>query len=117
MSIRTLFMMLKGSKTELSLLEYLVRCLQTARKTSTKVTVLTNNLDELITRDPSRFLRSMEQEMNISEQQRERWCRRMDQIAGNCYYIFQLDCAPAHNNKRPQVWLKESLTEVCEKEI
>ncbi len=41
----------------------------------------------------------------------------MDQIAGNCYYIFQLDCAPAHNNTRPQVWLKESLTEVCEKEI
>jgi hypothetical protein len=41
----------------------------------------------------------------------------MDQIAGNCHYIFQQDCAPAHNNKRSQVWLKKTLTEVCEKEI
>ncbi len=41
----------------------------------------------------------------------------MDQIAGNFHYIFQLDCAPDHNNKRPQVWLKESLNEVCQKEI
>jgi hypothetical protein len=88
-----------------------------SKKNKYKVTVLANNLDELITRDPTRFLRSLEQEKNISEQLWERWCRRMDQIAGNCHYIFQLDCAPAHNNKRPQVWLKESLTEVCEKEI
>ncbi len=35
-SIRTLFMMLKGSKTDLSLPEYLVIRLQTARKTSTR---------------------------------------------------------------------------------
>jgi|LakMenEpi03Aug12_release.lakeMendotaPanAssembly.Ray.scaffolds.fasta_scaffold6692299_1 hypothetical protein len=41
----------------------------------------------------------------------------MDQIAGNCHYIFQQNCFPAHNNKRAQDWLKESLTEVCEKEI
>jgi hypothetical protein len=88
-----------------------------SKKNKYKVTVLANNLDELITRDPSRFLRSLEQEMNISEQLLERWCRRMDQIAGNCHSIFQLDCAPAHNKKKPQVWLKESLTEVCEKEI
>jgi hypothetical protein len=33
-----------------------------------KVTVLANNLEELITRDPSRFMRSLEQEMDISEQ-------------------------------------------------
>jgi hypothetical protein len=88
-----------------------------SKKNKYKVTVLANNLDELITRDSSRFMRSLEQEMNISEQLWEGWCRRMDQIAGNCHYIFQLDCAPAHNNKRLQVWLKESLTEVCEKEI
>ncbi len=87
------------------------------KKNKYKVTVLANNLDELITRVPSRFMRSLEQEMNISEQLWGRWCRRIDQIAGNCHSIFQLDCAPAHNNKRPQVWLKESLIEVCEKEI
>ncbi len=81
------------------------------------MTVLANNLDKLIARDPSRFLRSLEQEMNISEQLWERWCRRMEQIAGNCHSISQQDCAPAHSNKRSQVWLKESLTEVYEKEI
>ncbi len=54
-------------------------CLWTSRRTNRagdyelqryqyKVTFLANNLDELITRDPSRFLRSLEQEMNISEQ-------------------------------------------------
>ncbi len=40
-----------------------------SKKNKYKVTVLTNNLDDLITRDPSSFLRSLEQEMNISEQQ------------------------------------------------
>jgi hypothetical protein len=41
----------------------------------------------------------------------------MDQIAGSCHYPFQQDCAPAHNNKRWHDWLKERLTEVCQKEI
>ena len=64
------------------------------------MTVLATNLEELINRDPSRFMRSLEQEMNISEQLLERWCQRMGQVAGNCHYIFQQDCVPAHNNKR-----------------
>jgi hypothetical protein len=55
--------------------------------------------------------------MNISEQLLERWCQRRGQVAGNCHYIFQQDRGPAHNNKRTQDWLKESLTEVYEKEI
>jgi hypothetical protein len=74
------------------------------------VTLLATNLEELITRDPSRFMRSLEQEMNISKQLRERWCQRMSQIAGNCHYISKQDCAPAHNSKRSQDWLKESFT-------
>ncbi len=41
----------------------------------------------------------------------------MDQIAGNCHYIFQQDGAPAHNSKKTQDWLKENLLEVWEKEI
>jgi hypothetical protein len=41
----------------------------------------------------------------------------MNQIAGNCHYIFQQDSTPTQNNKRSQDWLKEGLTEVCEKEI
>jgi hypothetical protein len=41
----------------------------------------------------------------------------MCQIAGNCHYIFQHDCAPAHNKKRSPDWPEESLTEVCEREI
>jgi hypothetical protein len=41
----------------------------------------------------------------------------MSQIAGNCHFISQQDCSPAHNSKRSQDWLKESLTEVCGKEI
>ncbi len=60
---------------------------------------------------------SLAQEMNISEQLLERWCQRMDQVAGNCHHIFQQDRGPAHNNKRTQDRLKESLTEVFEKEI
>ncbi len=40
-----------------------------------------------------------------------------DGPAGNCHYIFQQDRGPAHNKKRTQDWLKESLTEVFEKEI
>jgi hypothetical protein len=75
---------------------------------------LATNLDKLITRDPSRFMRSLAQEMNISEHLSERWCQRMGQVAGNCHYILQQDSVPAHNNKRTQDWLKESLTEVCE---
>jgi len=55
--------------------------------------------------------------MNISEQLLERWCQRRGQVAGNCHYIFQQDRGPAHNNKRTQDWLKESLTEVYGKEI
>jgi hypothetical protein len=81
------------------------------------VTLLATNLEELITRDPGRFMRSLEQEMNSSEQLCERWCRRMSQIAGNCHYISQQDCAPPHNSKRWQDWLKESLTQVCETDI
>ena len=80
-------------------------------------TVLAISLDKLITRDPSRFMRSLAQEMNISEQLLERWCQRMGQVAENCHYIFQKDRGPAHNKKRTQDWLKESLTEVFEKEI
>ncbi len=38
-----------------------------SKKNKYKVTVLANNLDELITRDLGRFMRSLEQEMNISE--------------------------------------------------
>jgi hypothetical protein len=38
------------------------------RKISYKVTVLATNLEELITRDPSRFMGSLEQEMNNPEQ-------------------------------------------------
>ncbi len=62
-------------------------------------------------------MRSLAQEMNISEQLLERWCQRMGQVAGNCHYIFQQDRGPAHKKKRTQDWLKESLTEVFEKEI
>jgi hypothetical protein len=61
-------------------------------------------------------MRSLAQEIN-TEQLLERWCQRMGQVAGNCHYIFQQDSAPAHNNKRTQDWLKESLTEVFEKKI
>jgi hypothetical protein len=81
------------------------------------VTVLATSLDKLITRDPSRFMKSLAQEMNISEQLLERWCQRMGQVAGSCHYIFQQDSVPAHNNKRTQDWLNESLTDVFEKEI
>jgi hypothetical protein len=65
----------------------------------------------------SRFMRSLAEEMNISEQLWERWDQRMGQVSENCHYIFQKDSVPAHNNKRMQDWLNESLTEVCEKEI
>jgi hypothetical protein len=65
-----------------------------------KETVLATSLDKLITRDPSRFMRSLAQEMNISEQLLERWCQRIGQLAGNCHYIFQQVSVPAHNNKR-----------------
>ncbi len=82
-----------------------------------KEIVLSTSLDKLITRDPSRFMRSLAQEMNISEQLLERWCQRMGQVAGNGHYIFQQDSVPAHINQRTQDWLMESLTEVCEKEI
>jgi hypothetical protein len=41
----------------------------------------------------------------------------MSQIAGNCLYISQQDCAPAHNSKWTQDWNKQSLTEMCQKEI
>ncbi len=41
----------------------------------------------------------------------------MGQVAGNCHYIFQKDRGPAHNKKRMQDWLQESLTEVFEKEM
>ena len=81
------------------------------------MTVLATNLEKLITRGPSRLMRSLEQEMNISEQLLERWCQRMGQVAESCHYIFQQDRGPAHTNKRTQDWLKESLTEVFEKEI
>jgi hypothetical protein len=76
-----------------------------------------HHLNKLITRDASRFMRFLAQEMNISEQLLERWCQRMGQVAGNCHHIFQQDRVPAHNNKRMQNWLKESLSEVFEKEI
>jgi hypothetical protein len=82
-----------------------------------KETVLATSLDKLITRDPSKFMRSLAQEINISEQLWERWCQRMGQVAGNCHYILKQDSIPAHTNKRTQDWLKESLTEVCENEI
>ncbi len=82
-----------------------------------KETVLATSLDKLITRDPRKFMRSLAQEMNISEQLLERRCQRRGQVAGNGHYIFQQDSVLAHNNKRTQGWLKESLTEVCEKQI
>jgi hypothetical protein len=41
----------------------------------------------------------------------------MGQVAESCHYIFQQDRGPAHTNKRTQDWLKESLTEVFEKQI
>jgi hypothetical protein len=88
-----------------------------SKKNVLKETVPNTSLDKLITRDPSKFMRSLAQDMNISEQLFERWCQRMGQVAENCHYIFQQDSVPAHNNKRTQDWLKESLTEVCEKEI
>jgi hypothetical protein len=62
-------------------------------------------------------MRSLAQEMNISEQLLGRWCQRMGQVAGNFQHIFQQDSILAHNNKRTQDWLKESLTEMFEKEI
>jgi hypothetical protein len=62
-------------------------------------------------------MRSLAEEMNITEQLLERWGQRMGQVAGNCQYIFQKDSVPAHHNKRMHDWLKESLTEVCEEEI
>jgi hypothetical protein len=65
-----------------------------------KETVLATSLDKVITRDPSKFMRSLAQEMNISEQLLERWCQRMGQVARNCHYIFQQDSVSAHNNKR-----------------
>jgi hypothetical protein len=46
-----------------------------------KKIVLATSLDKLITRDPSRFMRSLAQEINIGEQLLERWCQRMGQIA------------------------------------
>ncbi len=79
--------------------------------------MVATSLNKLITRGPSRFMRSLAQEMNTSEQLLERWCQRMGQVAGNGHYIFQQDSVPAHNNKRTQDRLKESLTEVFEKEI
>jgi hypothetical protein len=65
-----------------------------------KETVLASSLDKLIIRDSSKFMRSLAQEMNISEQQLERWCQMMGQVARNCNYIYQQDSVPAHNNKR-----------------
>ncbi len=41
----------------------------------------------------------------------------MGQVAGNYHYIFQQDRGSAHNKKRTQDWLNESLTEVFDKEI
>jgi hypothetical protein len=89
----------------------------TSKNNVLQETVLPTSLDKLITRDPSKFMRSLAQEINISEQLLERWCQRMGQVAVNCHYIFQQDSVPALNNKRTHDWLKESLTEVCEKEI
>jgi hypothetical protein len=40
-----------------------------------KETLLAISLDKLIMRDPSKFMRSLAQEMNISEQLLERWAR------------------------------------------
>jgi hypothetical protein len=54
-----------------------------------KETFLATSLDKLITRDPSRFMRSLAQEINTSEQLLERWCQRMGQVALNCHYTFQ----------------------------
>ncbi len=62
-------------------------------------------------------MRSLAQEMDISEQLLERWCQRKGQVAGNCHYTFQQDSVTVQNNKRMQDWLNESLIEVCEEEI
>jgi hypothetical protein len=35
----------------------------------------------------------------------------------NHHYSFKQEGIPAHNSKRPQVWLMNNLTEVWEKEI
>jgi hypothetical protein len=72
-----------------------------------KKIVLATSLDKLITRDPSRFMRPLAQEMKISEQLLERWCQRMGQVAGNCHYIFQKDSILAHNNYIEDVGLAQ----------
>ena len=75
------------------------------------------NLEELITRDTDRSMRSLSQDMNISRTTWERWCRRMDQIAEISIISSGMEGNPSHNRRRTQDWLKKNPTEVCKKEI
>jgi len=73
-------------------------------------TVLAASLDELITRDTSRSMRSLSQEINISRKTVGKMVSEEKPNIQKSPLDLPACGNPAHNSKRTQDWLKKNLT-------